>query len=134
MTTALQEDEGSASHPGRALHPGKTRYPLYRRLGGPQGRYGHVRKISPPQGFDPRTAQPVASRYTDFATRLTSCRRELHKFAKNIRATSQFQDPQILGVTVDYFLHGTWVEVPLYTVIFTNHGASDGTARRCVSE
>jgi hypothetical protein len=32
---------------------------LYRRLGGPQGRSGHVRKISPPLGFDPRTVQPV---------------------------------------------------------------------------
>jgi len=25
--------------------PGKTRYPLYRRLGGPQGRSGQVQKI-----------------------------------------------------------------------------------------
>jgi hypothetical protein len=33
---------------------------LYRRLGGPQGRSGHVRKISPPPGFDLRTLQPVA--------------------------------------------------------------------------
>jgi len=31
-----------------ALPPGKTRYPLYRRLGGPQGRSELVRKISPP--------------------------------------------------------------------------------------
>ena len=31
--------------------PGKTRYPLYRRLGGPQGRPGQVRKISPPTGI-----------------------------------------------------------------------------------
>ena len=30
--------EGSASRPGRSLPPGKTRYALYRRLGGPQGR------------------------------------------------------------------------------------------------
>ena len=30
-----------------------------------------VRKISPPPGFDPRTVQPVASRYTDYATRPT---------------------------------------------------------------
>jgi hypothetical protein len=48
--------------------PGKeTRYPTYRRLGEPQGRYGRVRKISPPPRFDPRTAQPVASRFTDWA-------------------------------------------------------------------
>ena len=42
-----------------------TRYPLYRRLGGPQGRSGHVRKMSSALGFDPRTVQSVASRYTD---------------------------------------------------------------------
>jgi len=30
---------------------GKTRYPLYRRLGGPQVRSGEVRKISPPPGI-----------------------------------------------------------------------------------
>ena len=51
-----------------ALPPGKTRYALYRRLGGPQGRSGRVWKISPtPPGFDPRTIQPVASCYTDRA-------------------------------------------------------------------
>ena len=43
--------------------PGKTRYPLCRRLGRPQARSGLLRKISPPPGFDPRTVQPVASRY-----------------------------------------------------------------------
>jgi len=52
---------------GQRHAPGKTRYPLYRRLGGPQGRSGRVRKISPPPGFDPRTVLPVASRYTDWA-------------------------------------------------------------------
>ena len=62
-----RRDEGSASHHGRSLPPGKTRYPLYRRLGGPQGRSGQVRKISPPPGFDPRTVQPKTSRYTDSA-------------------------------------------------------------------
>ena len=51
MTTALEWGEGSASRPGRSLPPGKTRYPLYRRLGGPQGRSGQVRKISPPTGI-----------------------------------------------------------------------------------
>jgi len=39
------------------LPPGKTPYPLYRRLGGPHGRSGQVRKISFPPGFDPRTVQ-----------------------------------------------------------------------------
>ena len=70
-TTALEGGEGSASRPGRSLPPGKTRDPLYRNLGGPQGRSGQLREISPPPVFDPRTFQPVASRYTDWATRPT---------------------------------------------------------------
>ena len=45
---ALEGGEGSASRPRRSLPPGKTQYPLYKRLGGPQGRSGQVRKISPP--------------------------------------------------------------------------------------
>jgi hypothetical protein len=49
------------------LRPGRTRYPLYRRLGGPQGRSGRVRKTSPQPGFHPRTVQPVASRYTELS-------------------------------------------------------------------
>jgi hypothetical protein len=56
-----------APRPGR-FTPGKeTWYPLYRRLGGPQGPSGRLRKISPPPGFDPLTVQPVTSRYTDWA-------------------------------------------------------------------
>jgi hypothetical protein len=59
MTVALEGGEWSAACPGRTLPPGKTRYPLYKRLGGSQGRSGQARKISPPPGFDPRTIQPV---------------------------------------------------------------------------
>jgi hypothetical protein len=58
---------GGQGHAPAALPLGRTRYPLSRRLGGPQGRSGRVRKISPQPGFDPRTVQPVASRYTDRA-------------------------------------------------------------------
>jgi hypothetical protein len=72
MTTALEEGERLASRPGRSLPPEKTQYPLYRRLGAPQSRSGQVRKISPAPGFDPQTVQPIASRYTDYATRPTN--------------------------------------------------------------
>jgi hypothetical protein len=58
---------GGQHHAPAALPPRMTRYPLYRRLGGPQGRSGQVLKISPPTGFDPRTVEPVTSRYTDWA-------------------------------------------------------------------
>jgi hypothetical protein len=39
-------------------------YPLYRRLGRPQGQFGWLRKISHPTGFDARDIQPVAGYYT----------------------------------------------------------------------
>jgi hypothetical protein len=52
--------------PGR-FTPGKeTRYPFCRRLGGLHSRSGRVRNTSSPPGFDPRTVQPVASRYISF--------------------------------------------------------------------
>jgi len=49
---------GGQRHSPVALPLGKTRYPLYRMLGGPQGRSGQLRKILPPPGFDPHTVQP----------------------------------------------------------------------------
>ena len=55
---------GSAPRPGRLYPPEKTRYSLYRRLGGPQGRYGRAESLVYVK-IRPRTVQPVASRYTD---------------------------------------------------------------------
>jgi len=52
--------EWSAAGPDRTLPPGKTRYPLYRRLGGPQGRSGRAENLAPP-GYDPRTVQPIVA-------------------------------------------------------------------------
>jgi hypothetical protein len=44
MTTALEGCKWSSSRPGRSLPPGKTRCPLFRRLGGFQGRSGQVHR------------------------------------------------------------------------------------------
>ena len=63
LTSALDGGGWSTRHP-RPLYP---RYVLYRRLCGLHGLSGRVRKISLPLRFDPRTVQPVASRYTDWA-------------------------------------------------------------------
>ena len=60
MTAALEGAEWSAARPGRTLHPGKTRYPFYRRLGGPQGRYGRAENLVP-TGIRSRTVQPVVA-------------------------------------------------------------------------
>ena len=64
---------GGQRHAPAALPQGKTRYPLYRRLDGIQILSRQVRKISPPPEFDPRTAHPVASRYTVWAIPAPTC-------------------------------------------------------------
>jgi hypothetical protein len=55
---------GGQRHTLATLHLEKT-YPLYSRLGGPQGRSVWVQKVSPLLGFDPWIIQPVASCYTN---------------------------------------------------------------------
>jgi len=60
-------DRCGQSHDPATLPSGKTGYPLFRKLGGPRGRSGLLRKIPLPQGSDPRTIQAVASSYTDYA-------------------------------------------------------------------
>jgi len=64
MTAVLEGGEWSAARPGRTLPPGKTRYPLYRRLGGLQGRSGGA-EILVPTGIRSRNFQPVVIRYTN---------------------------------------------------------------------
>jgi hypothetical protein len=73
-------------HAPAALYPrGKNLYQLHRRLGGSQGRSGRLRKISPPLAFDPRTVQPVASRYTNNTTQPTMCKVARMKVADNMK-------------------------------------------------
>ena len=60
MTAALEGGELLATRPGRTLPPGKTRYPFYRRLGGPQGRSGRAENLVP-TGIRSRTVQPDSS-------------------------------------------------------------------------
>jgi len=75
MAAALEGGKWSAARPGRTLPPEKTRYPLYRRLSGPQGRAENLILT----GIRSRTVQPVVSRYTDRATRPTHARHKVEK-------------------------------------------------------
>jgi len=58
LTSTLEGGQGSASRPGLTLPLGKTRYPLYRRMGGPQGLSGQVRKISVHRDSIPGPSNP----------------------------------------------------------------------------
>jgi hypothetical protein len=54
----------SAPRLGR-FNPEKNPVPIVQEAGWAQCRSGLVRKISPLPEFDPRTVQPIASRYTN---------------------------------------------------------------------
>jgi hypothetical protein len=90
MTAALEGGEWSAARLGRTLPPGKTRYPFYRRPGGPQGRSGRAENLVP-TGIRSRTVQPVVSHYTDCATRPTT--------EMNTRRISWGKDGRFMGLT-----------------------------------
>jgi len=60
---------GAQRHALVALLPGKTRYPLYRRVGEPQGLSGRVQKFSPPIGI----------RSPDHPLHLSICRKYVEK-------------------------------------------------------
>ena len=60
MTAALERGEWLAARPRCTLPLGKTRYPFYRRLGGPQGRSGRAENLVP-TGIRSRTVQPLAA-------------------------------------------------------------------------
>jgi len=67
VTSALDGGWWSTPRLGCFTPAKETQYPFYRRLGGPQGRSGQVRKISPTSGFDPTTVLSIASRYSVYA-------------------------------------------------------------------
>jgi hypothetical protein len=57
--------------PRPQLTPGKESVPIVQLAGWASGPvWTGVKNLNPP-GFDPRTVQPVGSRYTDYATRPT---------------------------------------------------------------
>jgi hypothetical protein len=64
-------EESVRLHAPAVLPPGKKpRYPLDRRLGGPQSRSGRgagQKNSQPLPGLEPPIIQPVAQRYTDWA-------------------------------------------------------------------
>jgi hypothetical protein len=68
-STSAVEGVGGQRHVAARIPPGITRYPLYRRLGGLQDVSARLRISRPPRppGFDPRTVQPVARGYTNWA-------------------------------------------------------------------
>ena len=69
MTTAL-EGVRDQRHAPAALYPRER--PGTHSTGGRVGPRDGYGKSRPPPGFDPRTFDPVANRYTDYATRPTT--------------------------------------------------------------
>jgi len=64
MTAALEGGKWSAACHGRTLPLGMTRFPCYRRLGGPQGRSGQAENVVPTR-IRSRTVQLLVSRYIE---------------------------------------------------------------------
>jgi len=68
LTLALDGGWWTTPCPSSSTAGKDTRYPSYKRLGGPHGSSGRVRKLSTLPEFEPDTVQPIASRSSDYAT------------------------------------------------------------------
>ena len=128
MTAALEGCEWSAARPGRTLPPGKSRYPFYRRLGGPQGRSGRAENLVP-TGIRSRTVQPAVSRYTDWGTRPTlfsgtswNLRRHEQHASTNFCVSSSVVSVLMNNILTKLGFNSKWRERP--------HSASGHTIRR----
>jgi hypothetical protein len=76
-----------------------TRYTLYRGLGKIQGRCWRVRKSCLSPEFDPRTVQPLASHYTDWAIPDHTHRSPLNISWRRVRHTYCSNCSAVLPVT-----------------------------------
>ena len=98
---------GGQCYAPAALPPGKTCYPLYRRLGGSQGRSGQVRKISSPPGFDPRTVQVLFLKFRNKASRVALPHvQKLPKRACSCDAGKKFN--LVITYLLTYLLTPSW--------------------------
>jgi hypothetical protein len=122
-TSALDRGEWSASRPRRAIAPWKDpRYPLYRRLCGPQSRSGHRGKISclcRGSNVDRPVVQSVARHYTAWVTRL-------------LRPTHTYIELPVIGINA-FFLDNNcrphfWM-VQLFTALWRKEVMLLGVSR-----
>ena len=94
----------------------ETWYPRYRRLGEPHGQAGRLWKISPSPGLDPRTVQPVASRYSDWAIPVPDRQRSIT--LKLVRETTvAVQKQEVLHTYSECVSTACKAHTPYYFVI-----------------
>jgi len=94
-------------------------------------------KSRPPPGFDPRTIQPVASRYTDYATRPTglfidalllcrnitsvcgNCSNPVRSYGVNISSPLALRPPSVPGSDTPQSVGRLWTSDPFVAEIST---------------
>ena len=74
--------------------PGKDPVPIVQEAGSPPGPVWTGAENLAPPGFDPRTVQPVASRYIDYATRTTLLWTHVHKTEPFLSSVTYFKPHQ----------------------------------------
>jgi len=100
MTAALEGGEWSAARPGRTLPSGRTRYPFYRRLGGPQGRSERKEKLPPPRDSTPYRPARSQSLYrlSYWACLITCTCHKVHEINSNWELNDFYSFPYIIRV------------------------------------
>ena len=98
---------GVSVTPRQHLTPGKDQVPIVQEAGWASGPVWTDAENLVPPGFDPRTVQPVGSRYTDWATRpimcaLTDCTSTMFCIWPDAGSMSRNMSPNFLIFNIDY--------------------------------
>jgi len=81
MTNGTRRGRGVSVTPRPLFTPGKDPVPIVQEAEWAPGPvWTGAENLAPHREFDPRTVQPVASRYTDYATRTTSVANVAYKY------------------------------------------------------
>jgi hypothetical protein len=113
--------------PGRLTLGKKTRHLLYRRLGGPEGRCGQSAGSLVLTVFEPRTVQPVASRYTDWAVpaHVMPISEPFWEFNAADRSCAA------LVRSVEFVIFTLWHPVQIYKIHWNRPSVTTKTNYRC---
>jgi hypothetical protein len=118
-STSALDEVGSQHHVPTALPPGKTQYPLYRRLGGPQGRLRRVQKILAPTGI--RSPDRPAHSQSLYRVDQNAC----HSAHKIYMAKAK-----ILGPSTEIWVLSYFEQIPIpCTCWFSFHDTKTSTSR-----
>ena len=113
MTNGTRGGWGISVRSRPLLTPGKYPVSLIQEVGSAPGPGDSCGKSRPPPGFDPQTVQPIASRYTDYATQIAPTGASVVSQQCELNTCWYERFSNSRNVSQNLELHYTWKLTPI---------------------